>query len=53
MFLDDVRFGELVKHFPDMSQRGLCAYSAKKDHIAVSIDGLPWVPLPLPPLTRS
>ncbi|MFD5133228.1 pyridoxamine 5'-phosphate oxidase family protein [Streptomyces olindensis] len=96
VFRDDLRFGELLAHFPDIdpTQHGLraiivvtaelvrdtCgyavpfmayeqdrdlhgkrfareddaslnAYFTKKEHIASSLDGLPGLPLPLPPST--
>jgi hypothetical protein len=37
------------KRFAREDDDSLSAYLAKKDHIATSIDGLPGVPLPLPP----
>ncbi|MEV6327398.1 pyridoxamine 5'-phosphate oxidase family protein [Streptomyces sp. NPDC051909] len=41
------------KRFAREDDASLDAYFAKKDHIATSIDGLPGLPLPLPPLPRS
>jgi predicted pyridoxine 5'-phosphate oxidase superfamily flavin-nucleotide-binding protein len=40
-----------AKRFAREDDESLSAYFAKKDHIATSIDGLPGVPLPLPPVT--
>ncbi|MFF9196243.1 pyridoxamine 5'-phosphate oxidase family protein [Streptomyces sp. NPDC014779] len=40
------------KRFAREDDASLDAYFAKKDHIATSIDGLPGLPLPLPPLPR-
>ncbi|MEU3553965.1 pyridoxamine 5'-phosphate oxidase family protein [Streptomyces fragilis] len=40
------------KRFSRDDDDSLSAYFAKKDHIATSIDGLPGVPLPLPPVAR-
>ncbi|MBV2355886.1 pyridoxamine 5'-phosphate oxidase family protein [Streptomyces sp. J2-1] len=39
------------KRFAREDDASLNAYFAKKDHIATSIDGLPGLPLPLPPST--
>ncbi|MFE5208154.1 pyridoxamine 5'-phosphate oxidase family protein [Streptomyces sp. NPDC056600] len=39
-----------AKRFAREDDESLSAYFAKKDHIATSIDGLPGVPLPLPPV---
>ncbi|KAF4410613.1 MULTISPECIES: pyridoxamine 5'-phosphate oxidase family protein [Streptomyces] len=60
---DTCGFGvPLMDHREDRSLHGsrferetdesLSAYFAKKEHIATSIDGLPGLPLPLPPATR-
>ncbi|MFD9035605.1 pyridoxamine 5'-phosphate oxidase family protein [Streptomyces sp. NPDC059567] len=40
------------KRFAREDDTSLSEYFAKKEHIASSIDGLPGLPLPLPPLTR-
>ncbi|MEW2129847.1 pyridoxamine 5'-phosphate oxidase family protein [Streptomyces sp. NPDC005435] len=40
-----------AKRFAREDDTSLSAYFAKKDHIATSIDGLPGLPLPLPPTT--
>ncbi|MEV4948636.1 pyridoxamine 5'-phosphate oxidase family protein [Streptomyces sp. NPDC053755] len=40
------------KRFAREDDASLSAYFAKKDHIASSIDGLPGLPLPLPPLPQ-
>jgi hypothetical protein len=40
------------KRFAREDDASLSAYFTKKDHIASSIDGLPGLPLPLPPLPR-
>ncbi|MFF8600488.1 pyridoxamine 5'-phosphate oxidase family protein [Streptomyces sp. NPDC015232] len=40
------------KRFAREDDASLDAYFAKKDHVATSIDGLPGLPLPLPPLPR-
>ncbi|NYV78079.1 pyridoxamine 5'-phosphate oxidase family protein [Streptomyces sp. UH6] len=40
------------QRFSREDDESLSAYFAKKDHIATSIDGLPGVPLPLPPAPR-
>ncbi|RSM73003.1 pyridoxamine 5'-phosphate oxidase family protein [Kibdelosporangium aridum] len=40
------------RRFAREDDESLSAYFAKKDHIAVSIDGLPGLPLPLPPLVQ-
>ncbi|WP_329122704.1 pyridoxamine 5'-phosphate oxidase family protein [Streptomyces sp. NBC_01353] len=40
------------KRFARENDTSLSEYFAKKEHIASSIDGLPGLPLPLPPLTR-
>ncbi|MFF8846030.1 pyridoxamine 5'-phosphate oxidase family protein [Streptomyces sp. NPDC015127] len=40
------------KRFAREDDASLDAYFAKKEHIAASIDGLPGLPLPLPPLPR-
>ena len=40
------------KRFAREDDASLSAYFAKKEHIATSIDGLPGLPLPLPPLPR-
>ena len=37
------------KRFAREDDESLSAYFAKKDHIATSLDGLPGLPLPLPP----
>ncbi|MGW4908196.1 pyridoxamine 5'-phosphate oxidase family protein [Streptomyces sp. NPDC004270] len=39
------------KRFAREDDTSLSAYFEKKDHIAVSLDGLPGLPLPLPPST--
>ncbi|MFB8772771.1 pyridoxamine 5'-phosphate oxidase family protein [Streptomyces broussonetiae] len=39
-----------AKRFAREDDASLSAYFAKKEHIATSMDGLPGVPLPLPPL---
>ncbi|MER5526851.1 pyridoxamine 5'-phosphate oxidase family protein [Streptomyces sp. NPDC002677] len=39
------------KRFAREDDASLSAYFEKKDHIAVSLDGLPGLPLPLPPST--
>lgn len=41
-----------AKRFAREDDASLDAYFAGKDHIATSIDGLPGLPLPLPPLPR-
>jgi predicted pyridoxine 5'-phosphate oxidase superfamily flavin-nucleotide-binding protein len=41
-----------AKRFARDDDESLSAYFAKKDHIATSIDGLPGVPLPLPPVPQ-
>ncbi|WP_151774815.1 pyridoxamine 5'-phosphate oxidase family protein [Streptomyces abyssomicinicus] len=41
-----------AQRFAREDDESLSAYFAKKDHIATSIDGLPGVPLPLPPVAR-
>ncbi|MEU8620404.1 pyridoxamine 5'-phosphate oxidase family protein [Streptomyces sp. NPDC048623] len=41
------------KRFAREDDASLGAYFAKKDDIATSIDGLPGLPLPLPPLPRT
>ncbi|MER6345444.1 pyridoxamine 5'-phosphate oxidase family protein [Streptomyces sp. NPDC001595] len=41
------------KRFAREDDASLSAYFEKKDHIATSIDGLPGLPLPLPPLARE
>ncbi|MEV0899473.1 pyridoxamine 5'-phosphate oxidase family protein [Actinoplanes sp. NPDC049802] len=38
-----------AKRFAREDDASLSAYFAKKDHVAVSMDGLPGLPLPLPP----
>jgi hypothetical protein len=38
-----------AKRFAREDDESLSAYFEKKDHIAVSLDGLPGLPLPLPP----
>ena len=40
------------KRFAREDDASLSAYFAKKEHISTSIDGLPGLPLPLPPLPR-
>ncbi|MFP1628294.1 pyridoxamine 5'-phosphate oxidase family protein [Streptomyces sp. 5K101] len=40
------------KRFAREDDASLDAYFTKKEHIAASIDGLPGLPLPLPPLPR-
>ncbi|MEV8018649.1 pyridoxamine 5'-phosphate oxidase family protein [Streptomyces sp. NPDC086554] len=40
-----------AKRFGREDDASLSAYFTKKEHIAQSIDGLPGLPLPLPPLT--
>ena len=40
-----------AKRFAREDDDSLSAYFAKKDHIATSLDGLPGLPLPLPPST--
>ncbi|MBQ1091172.1 pyridoxamine 5'-phosphate oxidase family protein [Streptomyces sp. B93] len=42
-----------AKRFAREDDTSLSAYFAKKEHIATSMDGLPGVPLPLPPLDLS
>ena len=39
-----------AKRFSREDDESLDAYFAKKDHIATSMDGLPGLPLPLPPM---
>ena len=39
------------KRFAREDDASLSEYFAKKDHIATSLDGLPGLPLPLPPST--
>ncbi|MEV5320599.1 pyridoxamine 5'-phosphate oxidase family protein [Streptomyces sp. NPDC052687] len=39
------------RRFAREDDASLSAYFEKKDHIATSLDGLPGLPLPLPPLT--
>jgi hypothetical protein len=41
-----------AKRFAREDDESLGAYFEKKDHVAVSIDGLPGLPLPLPPTPR-
>ncbi|MFF7182442.1 pyridoxamine 5'-phosphate oxidase family protein [Streptomyces sp. NPDC008121] len=41
-----------AKRFAREDDASLSAYFGKKEHIASSIDGLPGLPLPLPPLPR-
>ncbi|WP_370411157.1 pyridoxamine 5'-phosphate oxidase family protein [Streptomyces fradiae] len=41
------------RRFGREDNASLDAYFAKKEHIATSIDGLPGLPLPLPPLPRT
>ncbi|MFI2371404.1 pyridoxamine 5'-phosphate oxidase family protein [Streptomyces sp. NPDC018833] len=41
------------KRFAREDDASLDAYFAKKEHIAASIDGLPGLPLPLPPLPSA
>ncbi|WP_406859807.1 pyridoxamine 5'-phosphate oxidase family protein [Streptomyces sp. HUAS MG47] len=41
-----------ARRFAREDDDSLSAYFAKKDHIATSMDGLPGLPLPLPPLPR-
>ena len=40
------------KRFAREDDASLSAYFATKDHVATSIDGLPGLPLPLPPMER-
>jgi hypothetical protein len=40
-----------TKRFAREDDASLDAYFQKKDHIAFSLDGLPGLPLPLPPAT--
>ncbi|MFI8518081.1 pyridoxamine 5'-phosphate oxidase family protein [Streptomyces sp. NPDC085481] len=40
-------------YFNRATEGGFNAYRARRDHIATSLDGLPALPLPLPPLPRS
>ncbi|MFI5755756.1 pyridoxamine 5'-phosphate oxidase family protein [Streptomyces sp. NPDC051569] len=40
-----------AEHFGRKSDEEFAAYCAKKDHVGVSLDGLPALPLPLPPRT--
>jgi predicted pyridoxine 5'-phosphate oxidase superfamily flavin-nucleotide-binding protein len=40
------------KRFAREDDASLSAYFAKKEHISTSMDGLPGLPLPLPPLPR-
>ncbi|MET8815640.1 pyridoxamine 5'-phosphate oxidase family protein [Streptomyces sp. NPDC004549] len=42
-----------AKRFAREDDASLSAYFARKDHIATSIDGLPGLPLPLPPTTAG
>ncbi|MFI6487259.1 pyridoxamine 5'-phosphate oxidase family protein [Streptomyces sp. NPDC050564] len=42
-----------AKRFAREDDASLDAYFAKKDHIATSLDGLPGLPLPLPPSTTA
>ena len=39
------------RRFAREDDASLSAYFAKKEHIATSLDGLPGLPLPLPPST--
>ncbi|MEU7693754.1 hypothetical protein OHB01_00305 [Microbispora hainanensis] len=39
--------------FERETDESLGAYFHKKEHVATSIDGLPGLPLPLPPLPRT
>lgn len=41
-----------AKRFAREDDESLSEYFEKKDHVAVSIDGLPGLPLPLPPTPR-
>jgi hypothetical protein len=41
------------KRFAREDDESLSAYFEKKEHVAVSIDGLPGLPLPLPPTPRG
>ncbi|MFE7134075.1 pyridoxamine 5'-phosphate oxidase family protein [Streptomyces sp. NPDC057638] len=38
-----------AEHFGRKSEEEFAAYCAKKEHVGVSLDGLPALPLPLPP----
>jgi hypothetical protein len=40
-----------TEHFGRKSEEDFAAYCEKKDHVGVSLDGLPGLPLPLPPRT--
>ncbi|MFF1958701.1 pyridoxamine 5'-phosphate oxidase family protein [Streptomyces sp. NPDC058220] len=40
-----------AEHFGRKSDEEFAAYCEKKDHVGVSLDGLPALPLPLPPRT--
>lgn len=40
-----------ARRFAREDDESLSAYFAKKEHIATSLDGLPGLPLPLPPST--
>ncbi|MDR7276238.1 pyridoxamine 5'-phosphate oxidase family protein [Catenuloplanes atrovinosus] len=40
-----------ARRFAREDDESLSAYFAAKDHVATSIDGLPGLPLPLPPIT--
>ncbi|CAM5619965.1 MULTISPECIES: pyridoxamine 5'-phosphate oxidase family protein [Streptomyces] len=42
-----------AKRFAREDDASLNAYFEKKEHVAASLDGLPGLPLPLPPLTRE
>lgn len=42
-----------AKRFAREDDASLSAYFEKKEHVAVSIDGLPGLPLPLPPTPRE
>jgi hypothetical protein len=42
-----------AKRFAREDDESLSAYFEKKEHIAASIDGLPGLPLPLPPTPRA
>ncbi|MEV3992324.1 pyridoxamine 5'-phosphate oxidase family protein [Streptomyces sp. NPDC049837] len=42
-----------AEHFARKTDEEFAAYCAKKDHVGVSLDGLPALPLPLPPRTDA
>lgn len=42
-----------AEHFARKSDEEFAAYCEKKDHVGVSLDGLPALPLPLPSRTDA